>query len=178
MGTGPFERLRQDHRRVLAETDAIEAAVAAMGPGGRLDPEAERGVRALLELLARQFATHIHDEDEIVFPALMRALPEARTSVAPLAAEHAELRAMLQALLAQVDRPAHAARDEQIAVQVRDLADLLRIHIRKEEAVVLSIAERVLSPAEQARLGGDPAGHDTPPHADRPGREAPRGTDP
>jgi hemerythrin-like domain-containing protein len=178
MGTGAIERLRDEHRRVLAETAAIEAAVAAVGPGGRLDPDTERGVRALLELLERQFATHMRAEDQRVFPALARALPEARASIAPLAAEHAELRAMLAALLALVAQPAGAVRDEQIAVQVRDLADLLRIHIRKEEAVVLSIAERVLTPAEQDGLADDPAGRDTPPHAFRPGRQAPRGTQP
>jgi hemerythrin-like domain-containing protein len=178
MGTGPIERLREDHRRVLAETTAIEAAVATLGPGGRLAPEAERGLRALLELLDRQFATHMRAEDDIVFPALIAALPAARPSVAPLATEHAELRAMLAALLDLVAGPAGTARDEQISVQVRDLADLLRIHIRKEEAVVLSIAERVLTPAEQTRLEDDHAGHHTPPHAPRPRREAPRGTNP
>jgi hemerythrin-like domain-containing protein len=46
-----------------------------------------------------------------------------------------------------LERPV-AARDEQIAVQARDLVDLLRIHIRKEEALVLSVAERVLKPQE------------------------------
>jgi hemerythrin-like domain-containing protein len=114
-------------------------------------------------------------EDEVLFPALVAALPAARDSVRPLVAEHRELRAMLAALLELVARPGSPARDEQIAVQVRDLADLLRIHIRKEEAVVLSIAERVLTPAEQAGLDEIRAGHDTSPHASRPGREDSRG---
>jgi ABC-type uncharacterized transport system ATPase subunit len=44
------------------------------------------------------------------------------------------------------------ARDEQMTVQIRDLVDLLRIHIRKEEALVIGMAERVLRPSEVEAL--------------------------
>jgi len=163
---------------VLDEVAAIEAAVSGLGAGDRLAPEAEQGLRALLALLEDQFATHMRAEDERVFPALLAALPGSRTSVTPLAAEHRELRAMLAALLEQTRRAPTPARDEQIAVQVHDLADLLRIHIRKEEAVVLSIAERVLTPAEQARLDSEGAGDPSPHHPSRLPRDLPRGTQP
>lgn len=177
MGTGAFERLRADHRRVLDETAAIEAWVSGLGLPGRLTPAAEAGLRALLTLLERQFATHMRAEDECVFPALVAALPEARDSVRPLAAEHRELRSMLAALFERLADAPGPVRDEQITVQVHDLADLLRIHIRKEEAVVLGVAERVLSPAEIARLDVDCADEASPHHPSRESRES-RGTQP
>lgn len=178
MSERPFERLRADHRRVLDETAAIEAAVSGLGPAARLTPSAEAGLRALLALLEHQFATHMRAEDERVFPALVAALPEARDSVRPLVAEHRELRSMLAALTDLLAALPGASRDEQVAVQVRDLADLLRIHIRKEEAVVLGVAERVLSPAEIARLEVERA-DEVPPHQpSRESRESSRGTHP
>jgi hemerythrin-like domain-containing protein len=94
--------------------------------------------------LERQFDSHMRAEDDVLFPALVQAMPEGRGSIAPLKAEHDELRSMLVALAHLLTQPAAPARDEQVEIQVRDLVDLLRIHVRKEEAVVFSVAERVL----------------------------------
>ena len=55
---------------------------------------------------------------------------------------------MLIRLKATLGEPAGPDRDEQIVVQLRDFIDLLRIHIRKEEALVISVAERVLRQSE------------------------------
>jgi hemerythrin-like domain-containing protein len=91
-------------------------------------------------------------EDEVLFPALAAALPAAGASLAPLQVEHRELRGMLAALAESLAASPSAERDEQIAIQVADMAELLRIHIRKEEALVFRVAERVLRPGELQRL--------------------------
>ena len=62
---------------------------------------------------------------------------------------------MLAALIGLLQSPAGSARDEQIAIQMADLAELLRIHIRKEERLVFQVAERVLRPGELERLMSD-----------------------
>jgi hemerythrin-like domain-containing protein len=59
---------------------------------------------------------------------------------------------MLAALQNTVSRERSPDRDEQLAVEIRDIVDLLRIHIRKEEAVVLRVAERTLAPPELRRI--------------------------
>jgi len=152
MGTeGIFERMREDHRRVLERVAPLEAAMGQEGAWGR-DARAEAELRDTLALMDRQFATHMAGEDEVLFPALLEALPEAKASIAPLSAEHAELRDMLERLKATLAEPDPGDRDEQLAVQLRDFIDLLRIHIRKEEAVVISVAERVLRPREVQAL--------------------------
>ena len=154
-----FRKLRADHKRVLADLDALDRVVsrgrtrsprAPTGPGATAPREA--ALRAQVEQLGRQFATHMAAEDETLFPALLAAMPHTRTSIEPLSAEHAEMRVMLLSLAALLERPAGATRDEQIAVQWRDLADLLRIHIRKEESLVFIVAEHVLEPRELAEL--------------------------
>ena len=140
LGPTIFHRMRADHSRVLGELDALERA-ATSGAG---DLQRERTLLGLVGLLERQFDTHLRAEDEVLFPALIEVLPEARGSLAPLRAEHDELRSMLAGLARVLEQPPGPAREEQVAVQARDLVDLLRIHVRKEEAVVFGVAERVL----------------------------------
>ncbi len=147
-----FERMRADHRYVLREISILDRAV-------RLSQVREEGSEwpgepaiRVLDMLAKQFETHMAAEDEILFPALAEALPQTRLSIEPLRADHAALRGMLRALKRLIATPPGQARDEQVRVQLRDFVDLLRIHIRKEEAVVIGVAERVLQPSEVEAL--------------------------
>jgi hemerythrin-like domain-containing protein len=142
-----FQRMRSDHRRVLAAVGGLESTLGT-GSTPTLSAEGEERLRGALALMEEQFATHMAAEDEVLYPALLETLPETRVSVDPLAGEHLELRDMLIRLLATLEEPAGPDRDEQIVVQLRDFIDLLRIHIRKEEALVISVAERVLRPPE------------------------------
>jgi hemerythrin-like domain-containing protein len=111
-----------------------------------------RQVLGLVALLERQFATHMAGEDKVLFPELESVLPEAETALRPLRAEHEELRAMLRRLQKTLKARPGKTRDERISVETRDLVDLLRIHVRKEEAIVLSVAEQVLTPREVEAL--------------------------
>ena len=148
--TSIFERMRNDHKRVLERIATLESGILGRGHGrgASIGVSRLRSLREVVELLDRQFATHMTAEVEVLFPALVEALPQTKTTLEPLHADHAELRSMLSRLDATLGEPASPAREEGIMVQVRDLVDLLRIHIRKEEAVVLSVAERVLKPEE------------------------------
>lgn len=147
-----FRKLREDHRRVLAEMSDLERAIGPVAEAGPLRPGMERRIHGIAAMLERQFATHMAGEAELLYPALAEAMPDARPSLEPLEAEHAELRAMLDALVGLLGKPPSPVRDEQIAVQVHDLVDLLRIHIRKEEALVFLVAERILDEAAIDRL--------------------------
>jgi len=138
----PFARFRREHRNVLARLDRLEAALVRRRPTRAGEPM----LRDAVEHLERQFATHMAAEDAVLFPAVADSFPESRETLAPLTDEHATLRSMLAGLRAVLARPRGSNRDEQIVIQTRDLIDLLRIHIDKEEAVVFALAERVLRP--------------------------------
>jgi len=127
---------------VLARLDVLEAGLVNRRPTRATEPM----LRDTVEHLGRQFATHMAAEDAVLFPAVADSFPESRETLTPLADEHVALRSMLVALRALLAGPRGSKRDEQIVIQTRDLIDLLRIHIRKEEAVVFALAERVLRP--------------------------------
>src|SRR5262245_42701009 len=149
---GLFQQLRADHARVLGALDALERELPALRP----NTTPRTGSRALataplarvVARLRRQFATHMTAEDESIYPSLAAALPETRAGLALLGDEHAELREILSSIARELGTPASTARDERIVVQWRDFAALLRIHIRKEEALVFNVAEHVLPARE------------------------------
>lgn len=138
----PFGPFRRDHVHVLATLVEIEAAA---DPAWEVD-EAELSHH--LDRLGLQFDTHMAAEEAVLYPRLARALPTAEASLRPLHEEHVDLRAMLAELRLTLLRPHSRSRDVQIAVQARDLVDLLRAHIRKEESVVFDVSERILLPSE------------------------------
>jgi len=145
----PFASFRADHARVLARMTELEQTVLG-SPGEQLD---EAPLHDLVAHLGHQFPTHMAAEDAELFPALAQAFPEVRGTLAPLRADHDELRGMLAALVTLLPQPRTAARDEQLRVLTRDLVDLLRLHIHKEEAVVFDLAARVLRADEVEALG-------------------------
>jgi len=151
-----FDRMRADHERVRRDMDALEAA-AGRSPDAAV-------MQTVLEGLEREFEIHMDGEDAVLFPALLRALPHSLGHVEGLAAEHRDLRGMLSALLDLITRPAGAARDEQLGIQTRDFVDLLRIHLRKEEAVVFRVAEQFLGAGEVERLAAHLARAARSPH--------------
>lgn len=142
-----FDRMRRDHQHVLERVTALERGSLRTGRGAGTDAEWDRTILDLTAMLERQFSTHMAGEDRVLFPELEPVLPRGEAALAPLRAEHEELRAMLDRLQKTLRRRPNPARDEEIIIQIRDLIDLLRLHIRKEE-IVLGVAERVLTPLE------------------------------
>jgi hemerythrin-like domain-containing protein len=160
-GTKLFERLRNDHARVLEGVGDLEAKLLRTGRAGHLPAEVERALPGLLALLEAEFASHMAVEDEFLYPALIAALPAAAGSVEPLFTEHGELRQMLARLIATLREAPGPDRSEQLRVQIHDVAELLRLHIRKEESLVFRLAPQLLTPSEIAavssRLSRPPA---------------------
>ena len=159
-----FHRFQQDHAHVLEGVDELERS---LGPclTSEIRPAQESAVRELLELLQRQFATHMRAEEEVLFPVLARALPGSSSTLEPLEAEHAELREMLSDLCNWLASPRSPARDAHLRIELRDFLDLIRLHVAKEEAAVFVVAERVLTRYElefiESRLALEPGGGDS-----------------
>jgi hemerythrin-like domain-containing protein len=147
---GPFARLRRQHRGMLVRLSAFERGLRA----GRRQRCDERAFRSLARWLTGAFTVHVSAEEGVLYPALIRELPELALTLEPLRADHAELDHMAHSmtrLLAVVRSP---ARDEQLVVLGRDLVDLMRLHIRHEERSVLDWCERVLPPDTLRELQG------------------------
>jgi iron-sulfur cluster repair protein YtfE (RIC family) len=87
--------------------------------------------------------THFAVEEEIVFPA-MSGIEEADSVIRELIEEHRDIRRLIQRL--------QLARSPKIAPLLREFADLLEAHIRKEERVLFPCYERHISPGKAGQV--------------------------
>lgn len=140
-----IEEMKRDHRRVRSEVSKLEALFR---PGAVARPGSTTRLAALVAMLREEFRTHMAAEDEVLYPAVEAAIPAAKTTLEPLYGEHQELRLMLDRIAETMSEEPGLDRDEQLAVQIGDLSELLRIHVRKEESLVLSVTARLLRPVD------------------------------
>jgi len=143
-----FRHLREDHERVLSELSVLSELARA----GSHNPRQIDELRGVVVLLERECTAHMRAEEEALFPVVASHMSEAQKSIAPLTSEHEEIKDMLATLAGVLAGPESRERDEQIAVQARDLVDLFRIHVRKEESLVFRMAEHVLPEATLQHL--------------------------
>ncbi len=143
----PLAELTAEHARAHADLDAIEA--------GLLWPKRVAGGGALLlERVARleqRFGAHMTSEERVWFPRFVALSPQLGSILDGLRADHEELRSMLIALGVRLGRPEARERDEQHVVLARDLVDLLRLHMRKEEVLLFPLIPHALASAAPGR---------------------------
>lgn len=136
--------LGQQHQEVLAYLARVESQLEA----GR-DPDAA----AFLHFLEQDVQQHFALEETALFPALERHIGSEHGPLAVMHLEHADFRSLLAALSEAVQ----AANPAQQRAHAGSLIDLLRSHIAKEDQVLFPLAERVLSPDEQAEVDAQSA---------------------
>jgi hemerythrin-like domain-containing protein len=146
---GPFAGLRAEHTRALDALRKLECTLGDTSHRGR----DERPVHAVVGYLVGPLRVHLAVEERVVFPALIKNLPELALTLESLRKEHAVIRDISESLGELLARPGTPRRDEQLLVQGRDLADLIRLHLRKEERAALDWSERVLPSTVQLEFG-------------------------
>jgi hemerythrin-like domain-containing protein len=139
--TSPTQTLREEHRVILRALALIEVAAGRLSAGRPLPGGWWEEVLGWLRAFADR--NHHAKEEEYLFPALGRAgVPAAGGPVGVMLDEHAEGRALIQAMAAgDPDRRGEAA---------RRYVHLLRDHIDKENEVLLPLSDGVLD--SQAQL--------------------------
>ena len=117
-GEDPFDRLIQDHRRILSVLDQMQEV-----------PENHRGKRMKLFLsLKRTLAKHALAEEDIVYPLLHDDVHEIEQSK-HLYEEHADIKIHLFELERMLMNNQNWSR------RVESLRDLIERHVRDEEEV-------------------------------------------
>ena len=139
--------LRSDHDVITQLLDGLDVMIACRR-AGRVVPASP--VSGAVEFFS-SFVHRCHDakEDEGVFPHLeARGAPDSE-ALATLRAEHAQARG----LLATLRPPSRRCRvDGEVWSDLETYAALLRRHVATENRVLLPLAERVLSPDDDASI--------------------------
>jgi len=150
-----LDLLGGQHQDVLTRLDEVERALGA-GENAALAPFAS--------YLAQEVAHHFEIEEQALFPLLAGHIGSEQGPLAVMNAEHASFRELLRQLSDDLD----SGRPGQAQQYAREIVDLLRGHIAKEDQVLFPMAARLLSPEElqevdarAAALGPAPQSSDT-----------------
>lgn len=144
----PLEMLAACHGRVERQCQTLLRLPPHLAANGadRAASEAAQNVMRYFDTSARH---HHADEEEDLFPALLRAAPDAglarlRELVAALQAQHRELEQLWGRVRRQLEGIALASAAELDAAEVGRMAALYREHIAREEEELLPLAARIL----------------------------------
>ena len=132
--------LRKEHEAIVKMLAVTEEVARRLEAGEHVAAETLAGLLEFFRLFADK--CHHGKEEDLLFPQLeKKGMPRAGGPLAVMLAEHEQGRALIR----QMAGPAWAA-------AARAYASLLRAHIEKENHVLFVMAERMLTPSEQAEL--------------------------
>ena len=153
----PLEMLCACHGRVERQCQTLQRLLPHLAANG-----ADRAACEAAQNVMRYFDTsaphHHADEEQDLFPALLRAVPDAERAavqelIAALDAQHRELEGYWRELRVQLDGLAEGRAQTLDADAVARLVGLYRSHIAREEAELVPLAARALDPAQLDAIG-------------------------
>jgi len=145
--------LRHEHDAIVRMLDVSAVVAARLAAGAQVEPEI---LAQLLEFF-RLFADRCHHgkEEELLFPLLERkGLLRAGGPIGVMLDEHTQGRAQMQRMTAAAEayRNGDANAGQRWASAMNRYAALLRQHIDKENHILFELADRLMTPAEQAEM--------------------------
>ena len=140
------ERLRAEHRELLphlAELDQTPSELHAWGT-----QQVRDRLRAIVTFLRSDLVPHATAEEAVLYPAVEQAMG-APGATATMRADHAEIMARIDRLASTVEVlsepwPRPGVIDD-VAVQLAGLSAIIRLHLRKEEDLLLPALDRALT---------------------------------
>lgn len=150
----PTDELVHEHELVLLVVAAMEREVASIRGGG----EVHRDRVAQMMDFTRSFTDGCHHtkEEKVLFPLLEARDQAAGGPVSVMLAEHEAGRQAVRAVTEALPRAGEDAEArEAVADNLALYAELLRLHIGKENTVLFPLAERVLGDEDKRRLAAE-----------------------
>lgn len=136
-GTDPFDALAQDHRKVLALMEAVEAT----------DESATHRRTAMLLQIKRMLTAHALAEEDIIYP-MLHDDAQRKDQALKMYREHADMKVKLFEL-------EHKAKNDPSWIgDMRALRRMVETHAREEEEVEFPKLRAALDDAQKASLLG------------------------
>lgn len=135
-------RFEEEHRAIRADADQLRAAADTLG---ELDAEASlAAVTRAHKMLVEQVIPHEEAEDEVLYPAIDRAIGGANPT-GPMSREHAEIAHQVRRLGQLLDEIGSDGLDQEDVIELRrllyGLAAVLALHTAQEDESYLSLGE-------------------------------------
>lgn len=144
--TAACDHLRHDHRQMEECLDRLFAAVSHPGP------ELVAQVRSAISSLQRLEAVHFEKEESLFYPKLRPTFPDLLGKMDLQHKDVRELDHLVSDLLSAPPEFPEARWTDELCRSCVELHDRIQHHIVDEEDQLFRLADRDLTPADQAML--------------------------
>jgi hemerythrin-like domain-containing protein len=144
--TAACDHLRHDHRQVEECLDRLFAAVSLSGP------ELVSQVRSAISSLQRLEAAHFEKEESLFYPKLRPAFPDLLGKMDLQHEDVRELDQLVSELLSDLPESPESRWADELRRLCIELHDRIQHHIVDEEDQLFRLADRNLTPEDQAML--------------------------
>ena len=153
----PLEMLSACHGRVEQQCQTLLRLVPHLGAHGA-DQAACAAARNVMRYFDTSARHHHADEEEDLFPALLRSVPDGEraclhTLLDALLGQHRELERAWGGLRRKLEEIRLGTKPGLDAAEVRGMVDLYRSHIEREETELLPLAARLLGDTQLDVVG-------------------------
>ncbi|MBI2918576.1 MAG: hemerythrin domain-containing protein [Chloroflexi bacterium] len=155
----PFDDFRAHHKGIAAELEAMEQTVEALTPRNMKSKAGDLG--HIVHFLLDDLTPHAQAEEGVLYPPAEGLIKQHGKAIAPLELEHRTLEALISQFhdLAESLPIGDAETLHSLQQVAHHISFLVRLHIEKEEKLVLPLLEEHLSPAEQQGIMHRMHGH-------------------
>jgi hemerythrin-like domain-containing protein len=148
----PLGVLRACHERMLSNCDTLQKLPPHIAAHG-VDDEARRAINRIVTYFSTSAVHHHQDEEQDLFPLLIRQSLKLAEIVHWLKQDHEILDQRWQALLPDLQEPATLAENTDFAAHADAFCEAYRAHIRIENQDLLGTARHILSHQQLQEIG-------------------------
>lgn len=148
----PLGLIRACHRRMLGHCELLERLAVHLKHSGA-DQDAMQAARKAHHYFATAAQLHHDDEEQDVFPRVLRSSAEMADVVHRLRQDHEQIDAAWNDLGPMLADPRHIGDTEQFAALVDRFCTLYREHIKSEEDEFFDRVQHLLNSDELKKIG-------------------------
>lgn len=148
----PLGLLMACHKRMLAHCDTLDRIGERLASSG-VDQDVRDAARQVYRYFATAAKLHHQDEEQDLFPMLVRTSLKIAETIHHLKQDHQRMETLWQELeplltgIEKIESPA------QFTITATEFAQLYRSHIERENEFILSTAQHLLSAQQLNKLG-------------------------
>jgi len=149
----PLGVLRACHERLLAQCNTLQGLVTHIADNG-VDDEARSAIGNVIHYFTTSAVHHHQDEEQDLFPLLIRQSLKLAEIIYRLKQEHESLTRQWEQLLQDLSKPSALTENADFESHVEQFCSAYREHIDFENRELLGMAQHILSQRQLEDMGG------------------------
>ena len=150
--SNPIGLLGACHNRILQHCELLQRLLDHIGANG-IDDDASKAAQQVVRYFSTAGKLHHEDEEQDLFPRLVKLSPGLATLITDLEQDHTRLDALWADLSARLGSLSAIDDIDAFERLAREFININHDHVKRENSELLSIAPDILGNSEQKALG-------------------------